>query len=87
MGCITSREKWPPWPKPGRDVIEWINVTVATSTGPATVKAPIVTQGWFWPCMVGNGGGDNEKVNAAYMCHDASQAQENCIRAMEDRGD
>lgn len=85
MGCITSRGNWQPWPKKGGDVIEWVDVTVNTSTGTTTVNKPIITQGWIWPGMESHGGG-NDKVDSNYMQNDASQAQENNIRAMEDKG-
>lgn len=88
MGCITSRDRWPPWPKKGRDVIEEVEVTVITPKGnKITVKKPICTTERVWPGMLsGGGGGGNERVDANYMCNDASAAQENSIRAMEDNG-
>lgn len=88
MGCITSRDSWPPWPKQGRDVIEEITVTVITPKGNTiTVKRLICTPELIWPDMLsGGGGGGNERVAANYMRNDASAAQENSIRAMEDRG-
>jgi hypothetical protein len=86
MGCITSRGNWQPWPKRVGDVVDEIEVIVDTANGPVTVKKPIMTPRWLWPGME-NGGGGNEKVDSDYMRNHASQAQENNIRAMEDRGD
>jgi hypothetical protein len=70
MGCITSRP-WPPDPRK--------RAVVRTDEDGNIVTDYVID----WPGL--NAGGNNERINVKYKEEDASHAQQDAIRHLEDK--